>query len=151
MKQHSCGAILYTIINKKVYIILGLEKDIWLPFKGVREDGETNVDAAIREIYEETFGVVNVKNISLNCNFSNKKKHYHIGSYYINYNYIDMLYKNMRYLMSKNTNRYSRFLEKKDIGLFMLDNIALNKFHIITKISIDYYQNYLEKIQNSLK
>ena len=54
MKKHSCGAILYTIHNNNIYVILGLEDGKWFPFKGVREHGETNTQAAIREINEET-------------------------------------------------------------------------------------------------
>ena len=42
MKKHSCGAILYTISKKKVYIILGMENGEWFPFKGTREKCENN-------------------------------------------------------------------------------------------------------------
>ena len=86
MKIHSCGAILYTDFNNDIYVILGMEKGMWFPFKGTRETGETCTEAAIREIYEETCSIVKLDDIELNCQYSTKRKYYHIGLVYVNHN-----------------------------------------------------------------
>lgn len=79
MKKNSCGAILYTIKDNKVYIILGKESRDWFPFKGVCEKNETLEEAAIREIEEETCRIVKINNIALDCKYASYRKIYHIG------------------------------------------------------------------------
>lgn len=150
MKKHSCGAILYTILNNKVYIILGLEKGKWYPFKGTREKGETNEMAAIREIYEETCGVITLNKIELDCNFSTKRKYYHIGLLYIPSGFIDRFYNNRRLLLNNiNTidKKYKVFLEKNDIKMFSLNEVNYRRFHHVTSIPIKYYYDKLKKIE----
>lgn len=149
MKKHSCGAILYTIYNSKVYLILGLEKGQWFPFKGTREKDECNTKAAIREIYEETYGTVKIDNISLDCNFSTKRKHYHIGLVFVPYFYVNKIFKN-KILISNNSKKYNKFLEKTDIKLFSFNFINKYRFHAVTQIPLNYYYNELMSLQNEL-
>ena len=92
MKVHSCGAILYTFHNSDVYVILGMEKGEWFPFKGTRERGETNMETAIREVYEETCSIINTNYIDLQCNYITKRKHYHIGLVFVEMNKISKFY-----------------------------------------------------------
>lgn len=152
MKKHSCGAILYTIFNNKVYIILGLEKGKWYPFKGTREKGESNEMAAIREIYEETCGVIKLDKIDLDCNFSTKRKYYHIGLLYIQSEFIDRFYINRQYLLNNIDiidKKYKAFLEKNDIKMFSLNEINNREFHHVTSTPIKYYYNRLKKIEQN--
>ena len=148
MKKHSCGAILYLVENNTVFIILGMEKGQWFPFKGVREKGETNDCAAIREINEETCGSVCIKYIDLKCNYSTKRKHYHIGLVIIYKNDFINFYKNRENMI--NCGKVD-FLEKNKIKMFQIDNILVNNFHEITSIPIKFYLPYLINLQNELK
>lgn len=152
MKRHSCGAILYTILNNKIYIILGMEKGRWFPFKGVREKGETNELAAIREIYEETCGIIQLDNIELKCNYSTKRKHYHIGLIKTSNDVINNFYKNRNYILNneKYIDNYFSYLEKSDIKMFPLENIFSNNFHEVTAVPIKYYYTYLKLLENRL-
>jgi predicted NUDIX family NTP pyrophosphohydrolase len=155
MKKHSCGGILYTLYNNQIYIVLGMEKGAWFPFKGIREKTETNKQAAVREIYEETCGVVNVSNINLQCNFSTKRKHYHIGLAFISINEIKQFYINRNKLEYEIKNQKDidykwAYLEKTDLKIFKLDTIFKNKFHEVTYKPIKFYYNYLKKIQSSI-
>lgn len=153
MKKHSCGAILFTIYKNQIYIILGMEKGQWFPFKGTNNNGESNIQTAIREIYEETYGVVKLQHIDLKCNFSTKRKHYHIGLVQIPYHQIEKFYRNRSLLLKyKNfSNKYSMFLEKTEIKLFPLHNVFNNNFHEVTKIPIKYFYNHLSCIEFKLK
>ena len=157
MKKHSCGALLYTIFNNKIYIILGMEKCGWYPFKGTREKGETNEMTAIREIYEETCGVIKLNKINLSCNFSTKRKHYHIGLIQIKPDFIKKFYANRSYLINTiqakiNNNNikstYTPFLEKNEIKMFKLDDIQKNNFHNVTITPINFYYDDLKIIEN---
>lgn len=153
MKKHSCGAILYTIFNNNVFIILGMEKDEWFPFKGTKDKDETSEEAAIREIYEETCGTVRVDKIELKCNYSTKRKHYHIGLVQVSISILKEFYINRAQILYKNN--YSpenyAYLEKTEIKMFSLNTIHENKFHDITSIPINFYYQHLEKLQNNLR
>lgn len=150
MKKHSCGAILYTISKKKVYIILGMENGEWFPFKGTREKKENNIQAAIREIHEETCGIVNIEYIDLKCNFSTKRKHYHIGLVYVALNSINQFYKRRKNILENTPFKDNdSYLEKTEINLFELDDIKNHKFHEVTRIPVQYYKEFLCKIQAS--
>lgn len=154
MKKHSCGAILYTIYKSNVYVVLGMEKGEWFPFKGIREKGETNVEAAIREIKEETCNAVEISNIELQCNYSTKRKHYHIGLAQITYDEFSQFYRN-RFNMIYNDNSLNEYkwiyLEKDDIKMFPIDDILSYNFHEITKIPIKFYYNFLYNLQRDIR
>jgi 8-oxo-dGTP pyrophosphatase MutT (NUDIX family) len=141
MKKHSCGAILYTIYNCRVYIILGMEKGEWFPFKGTREKGETNDEAAIREIYEETCTIVDVTRINLDCHYSTKRKHYHIGLIHVEPCIMNKFYEKRNIIEKK------EFLEKTSIRAFALDELKPNYFHAVTRIPIQYYYWKLKTMQ----
>ena len=144
MKKHSCGAILYTIYNNKIYIILGMEKGEWFPFKGIREKGETNNEAAIREIYEETCTLVEISGINLDCHYTTKRKHYHIGLIQVNSGIITEFYKKRDKIEAK------AFLEKSSMRAFALNDINMNSFHSVTKIPIQYYYDKLKALQRNI-
>jgi ADP-ribose pyrophosphatase YjhB (NUDIX family) len=157
MKKHSCGAILYTISNNNVYVVLGMEKGQWFPFKGTREKGETNNQAAIREIKEETCNAVHIKHIELKCNYSTKRKHYHIGLTRITSEEFNLFYHNKHIMLHEYNPKGTpleynwAYVEKEDIKMFPLDNIMSNNFHEITKIPIKYYYHYLSKLQRDVR
>ena len=155
MKKHSCGAILYVIKDRDIYIVLGMEKGQWFPFKGIRERGESNMKAAIREINEETCGSVQIDYVELKCNFATKRKYYHIGLVKISMNEYNNFYKNREGLL-KNYNgivptNYGMFLEKTDIKMFKLDDITSYDFHVVTSNPINFYLPYLFKLQNYIR
>jgi hypothetical protein len=138
----SCGAILYTFDhNNNIGIILGLESCGWLPFKGRNEFNETYEETAIREIYEETCGVVKLDTINLDHKFVSKNKTYYIGLIYVPYNFIDQF--NIK--LEKETRE--EFKEKKSVKFFKLYKCFNDKkIHYLSKNSIEFYLNDLINI-----
>jgi len=139
--KHSCGAILYTYepYSGVIGIILGLEGCHWLPFKGGPKKGETYEQAAIREIYEETCGLIKIDNVELEHIFSSKKKRYHIGLVYVDYDLID------KFKIARSTELDMALIEKKSIKFFPLDTILESKnIHNLTRNSILYYWKKLQ-------
>jgi hypothetical protein len=147
MKKHSCGALLFTLYNNKIYIVLGMEKNEWFPFKGTKEIGESLNETAIREIYEETCGIVELDNIYLSCNYSTKRKYYHIGLVFVNINILKKFYKKRNMYKFSISNNYE-FLEKTGIKLFNINKLGNHEFHNVSLIPINYYKNFLLKLQN---
>lgn len=49
-----CGIILYDIQNKKYFLVKGKKSNKWGFPKGHMEEGESEIDTARREFYEET-------------------------------------------------------------------------------------------------
>jgi len=141
--KHSCGAILYTRSPAGVFgIILGLEGNSWFPFKGCKQDNETFEETAIREIYEETCGVVKASSISLKHHFKTNHKYYHIGLYEVPYNIIPKFFRAI-----KNEKRKA-FLEKKSIKFFPINVVHnIENIHSITLSSINFYRNELDHLE----
>jgi hypothetical protein len=153
MKKHSCGAILYTIWNNKIYVVLGMEEGEWFPFKGTKDIGETYEETAIREIREETCNVIKVNSIKLDCNYSTKRKHYHIGITQINKNDINQFYKNRNAILKNSYDYHLKnyaYLEKTNLKMFLLDDIFQYDFHEITLYPIKYYYTFLKNKQKKL-
>jgi 8-oxo-dGTP pyrophosphatase MutT (NUDIX family) len=143
MKVHSCGAILYTIHNGKTYFILGKEHNQWTPFKGRVEPGESYEKAAIRELYEETGGLVKIDSIALNCCYSTIRKIYHIGLVYVPFDFAQQF---ARMLRASN----DPHLEKTDVKYFDITDLDSYDFHQISWIPIRFYINVLRSINMSL-
>ena len=135
----SCGAIFYTFDdNNNIGIILGLESLGWLPFKGRNENNETYEQTAIREIYEETCGLIKINEIKLEHKFTTKQKIYHIGLIKVPYDFI-YDFNNKIYLETRN-----EFKEKQDVKFFKLSEcFNNNKIHQLSKVSIQFYLNRL--------
>lgn len=146
MKTHSCGAILYTIYNNKIYIILGKEHGDWFPFKGKCEYNETFEQAAVREIEEETCGLIklNPRDINLNCNYSTSRKYYHIGLNFVPYTFIKEFYLKRKVINDK------KFLEKTHIKMFDLSDLDKYMFHQVTSIPLIYYHPFLKDLQEKI-
>lgn len=146
MKPHSCGAILYTIANNKVYIILGKEHGEWFPFKGQCERYETYEEAAVREINEETCKLVNVnpRSIKLRCVYSTNRKFYHIALVYVSPNFV----KNF-YTARKNTTD-PHCLEKTAVKMFDINTTQIHKFHNVTRYPMQFYISDLLDIQKKI-
>lgn len=121
-----------------------MEKGEWFPFKGTREKGETNDETAIREIYEETCTIVDVSSIDLDCHYSTKRKHYHIGLIQVDSCIMTEFYKKRAEIEDK------EYLEKTSIKAFALDDMDCYFFHTVTKIPIQYYYNKLSAIQQNI-
>ena len=151
MKKHSAGAILFTIYNNQIHIVLGMEKNDWFPFKGTANIDESLENAAIREIFEETCGLVILDNIYLSCKYTTKRKYYYIGLVFVDITILNRFYINKKKYENKNNfeDNY-RFLEKTDIKLFNINKIDLYNFHNITQIPIDFYKNFLTQLQKKI-
>lgn len=148
--KHSCGAILYSFhpASGDLGVILGLEGWHWLPFKGgPNNSNETFKEAAIREICEETCGLVKINDIQLEHEFSSKNKHYHIGLVEVDYNIID------KFPELRDNVTEKAFMEKKKLSFFTLKELKNNMtdIHSITKASIDFYWDKLVAISNGKK
>lgn len=142
----SCGAILYTYNeNKELGIILGLERQGWFPFKGCMKTGETYLQTAIREICEETCGLLKVTDKDFIHDwhtFETKRKEYHISLLYAPYSIIEEFKK------KREEEDRAEFVEKDCIRFFPFhDKILTENIHNITKISILYYWNILCKLR----
>lgn len=138
--KNSCGAILYTFNTEgKIGVILGLEgSDEWLPFKGCNETGESFEQTAIREIKEETCGLVTLENISLDHVFTTKHKIYRIGLCQVDFSIIEQ-FEQVRKAESR-----KEFREKQEIKFFPLDSIFIKqKIHSISRASIKFYWDKL--------
>jgi ADP-ribose pyrophosphatase YjhB (NUDIX family) len=139
----SCGAILYTFNNfGELGIILGEELDeCWLPFKGCNENGESLEETAIREINEETCGLIQLDSIELEHVFTTKRKKYHIGICEVPYDIIEKFEK--AHLLENRIH----YKEKKQIKFFPINECLNNdKIHSISKASIRFYWNKLKYI-----
>jgi len=139
----SCGAVFYTYNpNGELGIILGLEGTEWLPFKGCNEEGENFEETAIREIREETCGLVNLTSICLDHKFTSKRKHYCIGLCEAPFDIIDK-FPTMRCVESR-----AEYKEKKKLKFFHIDFVLSNSsVHNISKASIKYYWDKLNLLR----
>jgi ADP-ribose pyrophosphatase YjhB (NUDIX family) len=143
--KHSCGAIFYTFSpSGELGVILGDEgkdREEWLPFKGCAEDNETYEQAAIREIKEESGGLIDINNIHLEHNFSTRRKHYHIGLVEVPYDIIEK-YNSSRVFETRN-----EFREKKEMRFFSLTTVLITcNIHSISRASIKYYWERLKNL-----
>ena len=135
---HSCGALLFSFDKyNNIGVILGSEDNngFWFNFKGCNELGETFEETAIREVKEETCGLVLPSNIKLDHVFSTKTKTYHIGLLEVSYDIIE------KFNIYHKTNICS--CEKKELKFFKLKDIFDNFIHNTTRASIFYYWNHL--------
>jgi ADP-ribose pyrophosphatase YjhB (NUDIX family) len=136
----SCGAILYTFDpNGVLGIILGSEgSDEWLPFKGCNEPGETFEETAIREIKEETCGLVSLESVNLEHVFTTKHKVYRIGLCFVEYDLI------AKFRQARLLENRKEFREKQDLRFFPLESIyAQNMVHSISRASVKFYWDKL--------
>jgi hypothetical protein len=142
----SCGAILYAYnLKGELGVILGDEARnsivSYLPFKGGVEKGETPEEAAIREIEEETCGLIKLTNIVLEHKFTTKRKEYHIGLIEVPYSIIDQFNKIIK------TEDKTHFKEKRQIKFFLQKDLYRNpEIHPITKASLVFYKNKLDAL-----
>lgn len=136
--KDSCGALLYTVVNGKVGIVLGFENGHWMPFKGCREKNETVEEAAIREIYEETGGFLALKTINLMLCYGSARKNYHIGCAYVSRHVIETYNENVSRLRGC-------FAEKRCLRFFPLDQPM--KYHHIVESVLKIYRPFLELMQ----
>ena len=142
----SCGAILYAFNhNGDLGIILGDEyRDAsvsYLPFKGGVESGETPEQAAIREIDEETCGLVKLNSIELDHKFTTKRKEYHIGLVEVPFDIVEQFNELVK------SEQRAKYKEKRNIKFFLIKELYRNhEIHPITKSSLLYYKNKLEAI-----
>ena len=144
----SCGAVLYTIINKRVYLVLGKEYENYYHYKGGCHSNETFEETAIREIYEETMGLVKLDNIILDCrNTITKNKRYILGLVYIEPIIIHQF--NERKKLG-NTCFPECFNEKDDMKLFSLECIFNLDLPKPTIKPILFYYKKLYNIQKKL-
>ena len=149
--KNSCGAIFYAFDeNGQLGVILGDEgldeTELWLPFKGSAHDDEPYELAAIREIEEETCGLVKLHSINLEHNFASKRKNYHIGLCEVSYSIVDQFEK-----LRKNETR-GEYREKKKLKFFPLKTILFSKeIHSISRASIKYYWHRLQNLAICVK
>lgn len=133
-KTHSCGAILWSVCpDGNVGVILGKENRHWLPFKGGVHSGETKEQAACREVWEETAGLVTIKNIDLCHSFVTSSKHYHIGLCRVDYGIISA-FAQARERATKKEHR-----EKSTLKFFALCNISSHPMHVLAGKSVVFF------------
>ena len=208
--RHSCGAILYTKYNNKIYVILGKESyrrrssqplDVrstkhryvksrhinadsshnwrhknrqvgyqrnrskshpvhkmsmynsdklnWFPFKGTVESGESYNEAAIREIHEETMGIVKCDSIELTCNFATKYKHYHIGLVEVKNTFVDEFFEKQDTMVHMRYDKPEIF-EKSHVCMFSITELETTPWHNITFKIIRFFLPELKLLESSL-
>jgi len=139
-KKISCGAILYSFHpqTNRIGLILGYEGNGWYPFKGGKDKGESDKEAAKREIYEETCGLVKPIDVDLQCYFSTKSKVYKLGLVYAPYEFIS------EFTIERAKHTSGSFAEKKEVRFFPLNIINRNSdLPYITKRTINHYRQEL--------
>ncbi len=149
MDKKSCGAIFYTFNpDGELGIVLGDESrstsDGWLPFKGGCRPGETAQEAAIREVHEESCGLIQLKEIDLQHRFTTKRKEYHIGLCCVPYSLI------AEFDVARRLETREEFREKRKLKFFKFPDV-LNEplVHNISKSSILFYKDQLQALQKS--
>ena len=139
----SCGAVLYTTDpHGQLGVILGVERTEsygYLPFKGRPEDNETYEQAAIREVYEETCGLVRVDHIDLCHQFATTHKRYFIGLIKVPYDIIEK-FKIKRAQETRIVN-----MEKIKIKFFPLNQIHNHEIHPLSRLSIKFWRSQILK------
>lgn len=149
--KRSCGAILYAFNPEgKLGIILGDESNNhtsdWLPFKGGCQENETLEQTAIREIFEETCGLILIDDIELHHKFATKRKEYHIGLIEVPYELLKT------FPLAKENETRENFMEKKALKFFPYPDILKDtSVHNISKSSILFYKDTLDAIAESGK
>lgn len=150
MKKRSCGALFYTIRGGRVEVVLGLEKHGgWFVFKGTNKKGETYEETAIREIYEESCGLIRLDKITLDCHFSTSRKHYHIGLVYVPPYFIRRFGEVRKFLASREDTPPD-YLEKLFVRSIAISNINTDTMHHLTAHIINFYKQILLKKENEL-
>jgi 8-oxo-dGTP pyrophosphatase MutT (NUDIX family) len=86
MKEVSFGVCFYKIENSSIYILMNKtnSKSSFNFFKGKKEEGENNIDTAIREIKEETNIDIKLENLETYFFEINKRKN--IGIFIVDWN-----------------------------------------------------------------
>jgi ADP-ribose pyrophosphatase YjhB (NUDIX family) len=134
----SCGAILYTRdLEGRPGVILGSEQlGGFLPFKGRPENNETKEEAACREIYEETCGLVSVSvdQIKLFHEISTQRKTYYIGLVQVPYSLLEEFEK------KRAVETQPTYMEKRQIKFFPLSEINSHEIHHLARASITFYK-----------
>lgn len=139
----SCGALLYAFdVNGRIGVILGKEHKYYFPLKGRQELNETLCETAIREVREESCGLVKLEDIDLECKIMNmNRKQYHIGLANVDINIVDMFIDRRKHEVKK------EFMEMTELKFFILDNMNnINNnanIHPITKRVIRFYYKKL--------
>lgn len=133
--KSSYGALLFSRDpnSGELGIILGYESSDWYPFKGASNEGESPEQAAIREIYEETAGVVELNQISLDLEFATKRKCYYIGLVEVDYSIVT------NFTKAREQYTTGAFAEKTEIKFFPLSQIDMRQFPWITQKCISHY------------
>lgn len=136
----SCGALFFTQDPfGQTGIILGLEQGGWLPFKGCNEEGETFEETAIREVKEETCGLIHLSEISLDHTFATHAKIYKIGLCHIPYAFLHIFQK------VRSKEKRDKYKEKYTVKFFPLLKILHDKrVHPISKQSVIHYWDQLQ-------
>lgn len=133
----SCGALLYTCNpHGQLGVILGVERTEsygYLPFKGRPEANETYEQAAIREVYEETCGLVQVDHIDLCHQFQTTHKKYFIGLIKVPYDIIK------KFEIKRATETNASSMEKLKIKFFPLNQMHNREIHPLSRLSIKFW------------
>jgi 8-oxo-dGTP pyrophosphatase MutT (NUDIX family) len=133
----SCGALLYTCDpHGQLGVILGVERTEsygYLPFKGRPEANETYEQAAIREVYEETCGLVQVDHIDLCHQFQTVHKRYFIGLIKVPYDIIE------KFEIKRATETSVSSMEKLKIKFFPLNQMQNREIHPLSRLSIKFW------------
>jgi 8-oxo-dGTP pyrophosphatase MutT (NUDIX family) len=144
-QKKSYGAILYSFNpSGELGIILGSESVDpqcgFFPFKGGSNISESPVQTAIREVFEETRGLVNLHTLQLRCKIRSKHKTYLFGLAEVNYDIIEKFNK------IDVENMDPCYKEKKEIKFFRFADIYLHKFPAITMDAILFFKKELNHI-----
>ena len=139
----SCGAVLYTTDpHGQLGVILGVERTEsygYLPFKGQPEDNETYEQAAIREVYEETCGLVHVDHIDLCHQFATTHKRYFIGLIKVPYDIIE------KFEIKRAQETRIVNMEKIKIKFFPLNQMHNHEIHPLSRLSIKFWRSQILK------
>ena len=137
-KPVSCGALLYANDpTGQLGVIVGMEATEsygYLPFKGRPEQNETLEQAAIREVYEETCGLILVNQIDLRHQFETAHKKYYIGLIKVPYEIVEQF--EQKRAVETNACR----MEKRKIKFFPLSQLYNKEIHPLSRLSVKFWR-----------
>jgi hypothetical protein len=140
----SCGGLLYAFDSDgDLGLILGYERCGYFPLKGRKEQGETIEQAAIREIYEESCGIVDIMDINLDCKIDSAKKRYYLGLVPVKYDIIQ------EFADRRKHETRSAFIEIEELKFYKLSELLTMRLPLITYKAISFYKDILIKIANN--
>jgi len=140
----SCGALLYACKDGEIGVVLGIEGGNYFPLKGGKFAGETDEQTAIREVFEESCGLVDLKRISLDCTVHSLTKRYHLGLVEVSHDIIE------KFAARRATETRPSFAELSGLKFIKLADLENMKLPLVTYKAVSFYKDRLFELEKKI-